>query len=57
MRWVRSMPAFVGHPELQSFECRGCREALTISVEPQNPRGAYGATASLRAYLPDTPDD
>ena len=33
MRWVRSLPAFAGHPELQSFECRGCREALTISTD------------------------
>ena len=32
MRWVRSLPAFAGHPELQSFACRGCREALTISI-------------------------
>jgi hypothetical protein len=37
MRLVRVVPPLAGHPELQSFECRACREVLTrpASAKPK----------------------
>ena len=37
MRLVRSVPAVAGHPELRSFECSDCGEALTIEAPAQGP--------------------
>src|SRR3974377_259025 len=36
MRFVRSLPAVGGLSELQSYECRGCRETVTIAVDDKN---------------------
>ena len=36
MRFVRSLPAVAGLPELQSYECRGCKEVTTIAVDDKN---------------------
>ena len=36
MRFVRSLPAVGGLSELQSYECRGCREATTIAVDEKS---------------------
>ena len=36
MRFVRSLPAVGGLSELQSYECRGCRETITIAVDDKN---------------------
>jgi hypothetical protein len=36
MRFVRSLPAVGGLSELQSYECRGCRETITIAVDGKN---------------------
>lgn len=34
MRLARVLPRVGGHAELRSFECRACREAVTLEVEP-----------------------
>jgi transposase-like protein len=33
MRLARVTPRAFGHPELRSFECRACREAVTLEVD------------------------
>jgi len=33
MRLARVLPRLGGHRELRSFECRACREAVTLEVE------------------------
>jgi len=39
MRFARKVPASFGHPELRSFACTMCREAVTIEVFPQSNAG------------------
>jgi hypothetical protein len=39
MRLARVLPGAFGHPELRSFECRTCREAVTVEIAPE-PRTA-----------------
>jgi len=34
MRLARKVPAAFGHPELRSFACTVCREAVTVEVRP-----------------------
>ena len=33
MQLARVVPRAFGYPELRSFECRACREAVTLEVE------------------------
>lgn len=35
MRLARVVPRAFGHPELRSFACRACREAVTVEVLPR----------------------
>jgi len=35
MRLARKVPAAFGHPELRSFACASCREAVTVEVRRQ----------------------
>jgi hypothetical protein len=46
MRLARTVPRAFGHPELRSFECRPCREAVTVEVLPLV-QGAQSATPNF----------
>jgi len=49
MRFVRSLPAVARHPELQSFECRSCREAMTVAVDDNGTKYGFSSAAGYRA--------
>jgi hypothetical protein len=43
MRLARVVPRAFGYPELRSYECRPCREAVTVEVPPR----AHSATPNF----------
>ncbi|MCK9916282.1 hypothetical protein MXD81_44735 [Microbacteriaceae bacterium K1510] len=50
MRLARKVPAAFGLPELRSFACTKCREAVTVEVRPE----AAANVGGPRVEIPST---